>query len=268
MSTNQNVKSGNTKNPKAWIFFAVFSLISLVFTVTVAPKYGVILIVLSSLVVCSSIVLAVCLYIAKWTFKDMLFGTEEERRKREEKKAAKKQKSDEDSDGNEESNAEDEVPEQPDEDSEDEESDEELEGEEPEQTAEEAREPETPAKAWNGYNIGDVFVSVPASCIGNYIGAVADAIKQGKVELAHGLILDDSNVVKISLKEMVKFGYKAPSGYKIDAKHDTLVALPGNMHYVGNGKFEVDVPDGFILIDKGEHAGEMLPNSMELIKGL
>lgn len=266
MSTNKNVKSENTKNPKAWLFFALLSLLSLVFTVNVAPKYGVILIVLSSVFCSGCIVLAVCLYIAKWTFKDMIFGTEEERRKREEKKAAKQQVSDD----NEESNAEDEAPEQPGEDLEDEESDEDLEGEEPEQTAEEAREPETPAnaKAWNGYNIGDVFVSVPASCIGNYIGAVADAIKQGKVELAHGLILDDSNVVKISLKEMIKFGYKAPSGYKIDAKHDTLVALPGKMNYVGNGKFEVDVPDGFILIDKGEHAGEMVPNSMELIKGL
>ena len=113
-----------------------------------------------------------------------------------------------------------------------------------------------------------MFVSVPASCVGNYIGAVADAIKQGKVELAHGLLLDDSNVVKISLNEMVKFGYKAPIGYKINAKHDTLVALPGKMNYVGNRQFEVEVPDGFILIDKGEHAGEMVPNAMELIKGL
>ena len=243
MSTNQNVK---TKNPKAWLFFVVFGLLSLVFASTVAPKFNVLVTVFSIVLACACIVLAVCLYIKKWNFRDMFFETEEEIREKEKREAAKQQKTDEDSDS----------------------STEDDEDAECEESVEETHEEKGNAKAWNGYNIGDVFVSVPASCVGNYIGAVADAIKQGKVELAHGLVLDDSNVVKISLNEMVKFGYKAPSGYKIDAKHDTLVALPGKMNYVGNGQFEVEVPDGFILIDKGEHSGEMVPNSMELIKGL
>lgn len=257
MSTNQNVK---TKNPKAWLFFVVFGLLSLVFASTVAPKFNVLVTVFSIVLACACIVLAVCLYIKKWNFRDMFFETEEEIREKEKRKAAKQQKTDEDSDSSTEDEEEpyaEEVPNQPD--------DEDAESEE---SVEETHDEKGNAKAWNGYNIGDVFVSVPASCVGNYIGAVADAIKQGKVELAHGLLLDDSNVVKISLNEMVKFGYKAPSGYKIDAKHDTLVALPGKMNYVGNGQFEVEVPDGFILIDKGEHSGEMVPNSMELIKGL
>lgn len=243
MSTNQNVK---TKNPKAWLFFVVFGLLSLVFASTVAPKFNVLVTVFSIVLACACIVLAVCLYIKKWNFRDMFFETEEEIREKEKREAAKQQKTDEDSDS----------------------STEDDEDAESEESVEETHEEKGNAKAWNGYNIDDVFVSVPASFVGNYIGTVADAIKQGKVELAHGLVLDDSNVVKISLNEMVKFGYKAPSGYKIDAKHDTLVALPGKMNYVGNGQFEVDVPDGFILIDKGEHAGEMVPNSMELIKGL
>lgn len=257
MSTNQNVK---TKNPKAWLFFVVFGLLSLVFASTVAPKFNVLVTVFSIVLACACIVLAVCLYIKKWNFRDMFFETEEEIREKEKREAAKQQKTDEDSDSSTEDDEEpyaEEVPKQPD--------DEDAECEE---SGEETHEEKGNAKAWNGYNIGDVFVSVPASCVGNYIGAVADAIKQGKVELAHGLLLDDSNVVKISLNEMVKFGYKAPIGYKINAKHDTLVALPGKMNYVGNGQFEVEVPDGFILIDKGEHAGEMVPNSMELIKGL
>ena len=243
MSTNQNVKN---KNPKTWLFFVVLGMLSLVFASTVAPKFNVLVTVFSIVLACACIVLAVCLYIKKWNFRDMFFETEEEIREKEKREAAKQQKTDEDSDS----------------------STEDDEDAESEESVEETHEEKGNAKAWNGYNIGDVFVSVPASCVGNYIGAVADAIKQGKVELAHGLVLDDSNVVKISLNEMVKFGYKAPSGYKIDAKHDTLVALPGKMNYVGNGQFEVDVPDGFILIDKGEHAGEMVPNSMELIKGL
>ena len=243
MSTNQNVK---TKNPKAWLFFVVFGLLSLVFASTVAPKFNVLVTVFSLVLACACIVLAVCLYIKKWNFRDMFFETEEEIREKEKREAAKQQKTDEDSDS----------------------STEDDEDAESEESVEETHEEKGNAKAWNGYNIDDVFVSVPASFVGNYIGTVADAIKQGKVELAHGLVLDDSNVVKISLNEMVKFGYKAPSGYKIDAKHDTLVALPGKMNYVGNGQFEVEVPDGFILIDKGEHAGEMVPNSMELIKGL
>ncbi len=243
MSTNQNVK---TKNPKAWLFFVVFGLLSLVFASTVAPKFNVLVTVFSIVLACACIVLAVCLYIKKWNFRDMFFETEEEIREKEKREAAKQQKTDEDSDS----------------------STEDDEDAESEESVEETHEEKGNAKAWNGYNIDDVFVSVPASFVGNYIGTVADAIKQGKVELAHGLVLDDSNVVKISLNEMVKFGYKAPSGYKIDAKHDTLVALPGKMNYVGNGQFEVEVPDGFILIDKGEHAGEMVPNSMELIKGL
>lgn len=243
MSTNQNVK---TKNPKAWLFFVVFGLLSLVFASTVAPKFNVLVTVFSIVLACACIVLAVCLYIKKWNFRDMFFETEEEIREKKKREAAKQQKTDEDSDS----------------------STEDDEDAECEESVEETHEEKGNAKAWNGYDIGDVFVSVPASCIGNYIGAVADAIRQGKVELAHGLVLDDSNVVKISLNEMVKFGYKAPIGYKINAKHDTLVALPGKMNYVGNGQFEVEVPDGFILIDKGEHSGEMVPNSMELIKGL
>ena len=243
MSTNQNVK---TKNPKAWLFFVVFGLLSLVFASTVAPKFNVLVTVFSIVLACACIVLAVCLYIKKWNFRDMFFETEEEIREKKKREAAKQQKTDEDSDS----------------------STEDDEDAECEESVEETHEEKGNAKAWNGYYIDDVFVSVPASCVGNYIGAVADAIKQGKVELAHGLVLDDSNVVKISLNEMVKFGYKAPIGYKINAKHDTLVALPGKMNYVGNGHFEVEVPDGFILIDKGEHSGEMVPNSMELIKGL
>mgnify|MGYP004624936075 FL=1 len=259
MSTNQNVKN---KNPKTWLFFVVLGMLFLMFASTVAPKFNVLVTVFSIVLACACIVLAVCLYIKKWNFRDMFFETEEEIREKEKREAAKQQKTDEDSDSSTEDDEEpyvEEVPEQPD--------DEDAECEE---SVEETHEEKGGnAKAWNGYNIGDVFVSVPASCIGNYIGGVADAIKQGKVELAHGLcFFDDGNVVKISLNEMVKFGYKAPIGYKINAKHDTLVALPGKMNYVGNRQFEVEVPDGFILIEKGEHAGEMVPNSMELIKGL
>ena len=252
MSNNQNVQNvESNKTPKTWLLFAVLALISLVFTIEICSKYDIFAIILGSLLTGCSAILSVCSYLKRYRFRDLIFETDEERRAREEREAAEEQEPEEDF----ESSTED-----------DEESD--AEDEEPEQTAEEPHESEAPAKAWNGYNIGDVFVSVPVSCIGNYIGVVADAIKQGKVELAHGLVLDDSNVVKISLNEMVRFGYKAPSGYKIDAKHDTLVALPGNMHYVGNGQFEVTVPNGFVLIDKGECAGEMVPSSMELIKGL
>lgn len=272
MSNNRNVESKETKTPKAWIFFVVLALLFLLFSFTIGTNYGTIVNVLTVVVGFLFLIVAVCFYIKKWTFKDFFFGTDEEDRERAKKKAAKKQKPDVVSDSSfeadEEPYAEEGLAEQPDEDFESEKPLEEANCEKNESNIEESPRNESSPKVWNGYDIGDVHVMAPVSCIGNYIGAVADAIKKGKVELAHGLILDDSNVVKLSLNEMIKFGYKAPSGYKVDAKHDTLVALPGNMHYVGKGQYEVAVPNGFVLIDKGEYAGEMIPDSVELIKGL
>lgn len=119
---------------------------------------------------------------------------------------------------------------------------------------------------YSGYDIGDVHVCVPVSCIGTYIGSVSDAIRLGKYELAHGLALDENNNVKLSLKEMKKYGYIVPEGYEINEEHDTLIPkFATAFEPCKLGLYQLKIPVGFNKIEDGEYAGELVPIDPELI---
>ncbi len=131
------------------------------------------------------------------------------------------------------------------------------------------RESHAISAGYQGYDIGDVHVAVPVSCIGTFIGSVSDAIRLGKYELAHGLVLNENNEVKISLKEMKKYGYIPPEGYEINEDHDTLIPkFATAFEHYKFGLYRLKVPSGFQRIDDGEYEGEFVPVDPELLASI
>lgn len=131
------------------------------------------------------------------------------------------------------------------------------------------RESHAISAGYQGYDIGDVHVAVPVSCIGTFIGSVSDAIRLGKYELAHGLVLNENNEVKISLKEMKKYGYIPPEGYEINEEHDTLIPkFATAFEHYKFGLYRLKVPSGFQRIDDGEYEGEFVPVDPELLASI
>lgn len=273
MSKTKNVKT--TKRAKTWILFALLAVILWYVTANVFVKFGTLVTVFGyALTICVA-ALAVCSFFGKLSISDLLKETEEEKLAREERKARKRaEREAKDNDDaidvpELEPECDVEVAETP-EDTPDTQVEtpetEDNDDDEDEEIADEGDEADNGKFA--GYRIGDVLVNVPVTCFSNFIGPVSKAIKSGKVELSHGLILDDNNVIHISLNEMVKYGYKVPTGYRLNSAHDTLVPSASVIKYDGNGRYKAEAPDGFTMILEGECAGEFVPLSMELIANL
>lgn len=118
----------------------------------------------------------------------------------------------------------------------------------------------TPQSIGTNTNVNSQF-----GCYGNYIGTMGEAIRNGKIELAHGLVVNDGKI-QISLNEMVRFGYKPPKGFKVTAK-GTL--MPTTFKWEGNAYVPKEpIPFGFKIVTKGPDAGEYVPVDIKLIEGL
>lgn len=237
MTTNVNE---NRRRPGAWKVFLLLAIAAGVSTPLYFSKYGALCTVLMAIVTGLLLFLAVVFFWKKYSFRDLFIETDEEKAKKEERRKRREEPS-----------------------------------AEKQMVTETAPEPPKQEEAkktketTSGYAIGDVYFTLPVSCIGNYVGTASSAIKNGKIQLAHGLVLADGNQLKMSLNEMVKFGYKPPKGFRVDAGHDTLVPLVSVFKYDTDGNsYHIDVPNGFAMITSGENAGEMLPVDISLIENL
>jgi hypothetical protein len=256
MTTNVNE---NRRRPGAWKVFLLLAIAAGVSTPLYFSKYGTLCTVLMAIVTGLLLFLAVVFFWKKYSFRDLFIETDEEKAKKEEHRKRREERKRERAEWFKHTTA-------------FYEGDSEKPSAEKQTVAETVPEPPKQEEAketketTSGYAIGDVYFTLPVSCIGNYVGTTSSAIKTGKLQLAHGLVLDDKKQIKMSLKEMVKFGYKAPKGFKINLNHDTLV--PTVFKYDTAGNYRVDVPSGFAIITSGENAGEMLPVDISLIENL
>lgn len=256
MTTNVNE---NRRRPGAWKLFLLLAIAAGVSTPLYFAKYGALCTVLMAIVTGLLLFLAIVLFWKRYSFRDLFIETDEEKAKKEERRKRREERKRERAEWFKHTTAF--VTEEP---SAEKQTVAETVPEPPKQ--EEAKETK---ETTSGYAIGDVYFTLPVSCIGNYVGTVSSAIKNGKIQLAHGLVLADGNQLKMSLNEMVKFGYKPPKGFRVDAGHDTLVPLVSVFKYDTDGNsYHIDVPNGFAMITSGENAGEMVPVDVGLIENL
>ena len=236
MTTNEN---SNKRRPGAWKVFLLLAIAAGVSIPLYFSKYGNICTFLMCVVVAVLLFAAIVSFVKRYSFRDLFIETDEEKAKKEERRKRREEPS-----------------------------------AEKQMVAETAPEPPKQQEAketketTSGYAIGDVHFTLPVYCIGNYVGTVSSAIKNGKLQLAHGLVLADGNQLKMSLNEMVKFGYKPPKGFRVNAECDTLVPTVSAFKYDADGNYRIDVPSGFAMIMSGENAGQMLPVDIKLIENL